>query len=368
MADKIRLGIIGANSQKGWASRTHLPAAAASPNFELAAVCTTRKESAAETRQKYGARLAFDDYREMLERPDIDAVTVSVKVAAHYEATMAALHAGKHVYTEWPLGRTTAEAEEMAELAQANGLRNMVGLQTRANPGFLYAKHLVESGYVGEVLSCRARLIWGGMLQWPSEELWQRHADQGANALTIAGGHIIDALSFSVGNFSRVSSVVSTQIKEWLVIESGQTVEVTAPDTIMISGKMANGGVSSVHVAGTPWGGSDGFKMELYGKEGTLAASCGFSPTTDAVRLQGCRQGNSLEDLEVPKEYETAPEGVPAGDPYNVGQMYHRFGQAILLGEDCQPDFRAAVELHRFIDNVVKASEEGRDVNVSNIG
>ena len=94
MADKIRLGIIGANSRKGWASRTHLPAAADSPDFELTAVCTTRQESAEETRQKYGARLAFDYYRKMLDHPDIDAVTVSVKVPAHYEATMAALDAG----------------------------------------------------------------------------------------------------------------------------------------------------------------------------------------------------------------------------------------------------------------------------------
>ncbi len=367
MADKIRLGIIGANSRKGWASRTHLPAAA-SPDFELVAVCTTRRESAEETRKKYGARLAFDDYREMLDRPDIDAVTVSVKVPAHYEATMAALHAGKHVYTEWPLGRTTAEAAEMAALAQAKGVRNMVGLQTRANPGFLYAKDLVESGYVGDVMSCRASLIWGGMLRWPSEELWQRHADQGANALTIACGHIADALSFVVGGFSRVSSVVSTQIKEWLVIESGQTTDVTAPDTIMITGKLANGGVALVHVAGTPWGGSDGFKMEIYGRAGTLAASCWFSPTTDAVRLQGCRHGNTLEDLEVPKEYALAPEGAPQGEPFNVVQMYHRFGQAIRSGEDCQPDFAAAVGLHRFINNVVKASEEGREVDVSAAG
>ena len=367
MADKIRLGIIGANSQKGWASRTHLPAVAASPDFELTAVCTTRRESAEETRQKYGARLAFDDYRKMLDHPDLDAVVVSVKVPAHYEATMAALDAGKHVYTEWPLGRTTAEAEEMAKLAQAKGVRNMVGLQTRVNPGFLYAKRLVESGYVGEVVSCRASLIWGGMLQWPPEDFWQRRSELGANALTIGGGHIIDALSYVAGDFSHVSSVVSTQIKEWLEIDSGQMVEVTSPDTILVSGKLANGGVSSVHVAGAPWAGS-GFSMEVYGMEGTLVASCDVSPTNYAVRLQGVRGGHSLEDLEVPEEYFFAPEGMPKGEPYNVGQMYQRFGQAILSREDCRPDFAAAVELHRLIDDIVQASEQGREVVVSSAG
>ena len=66
MADKIRLGIIGANIHRGWAPRSHLPAVVASPEFELTAVCTTRQESAEECRQKFGARLAFDDYRKML--------------------------------------------------------------------------------------------------------------------------------------------------------------------------------------------------------------------------------------------------------------------------------------------------------------
>ena len=98
--------------------RSHLPAVVASPEFELTAVCTTRMESAEESRQKFGARLAFNDYRKMLDHPDIDAVAVSLRVPAHYEPTMDALNGGKHVYTEWPLGRTTAEAVEMADLAR----------------------------------------------------------------------------------------------------------------------------------------------------------------------------------------------------------------------------------------------------------
>ena len=65
--------------------------------------------------------MAFDDYSKMLEHPEIDAVVVCLRVPNHFEPTMAALNVGKHVYTEWPLGRTTAEAEEMTALAQAQG-------------------------------------------------------------------------------------------------------------------------------------------------------------------------------------------------------------------------------------------------------
>ncbi|MCH8172285.1 MAG: Gfo/Idh/MocA family oxidoreductase [Proteobacteria bacterium] len=80
MVDQIRLGIIGASPTVGWAHRSHLPAIAASPEFELTGVCTTRMETAEAAKKQYGARLAFDDYKKMLAHPDIDAVAVVLRV------------------------------------------------------------------------------------------------------------------------------------------------------------------------------------------------------------------------------------------------------------------------------------------------
>ncbi len=364
MTDKIRLGIIGANSNRGWAYRSHLPAASASPGFELTAVCTTRMESAEETRQKFGAKLAFDDYRTMLTHPDIDAVAVSVKVPDHYEPTMAALDAGKHVYTEWPLGRTTAEAEEIARLAQSKGLVNVVGLQARADPAILYAKDLVESGYVGEIVSCRVSRIGAAGLQRGSDRTWQRDRELGANTLTISCGHTIDALRYIAGDFGRVSSVVSTQVKEWLESDTGRILAVTSPDNVLVNGRLVNGGVASVHVATIPWAGS-GYCIEIYGSEGTLLVSGDDPPNAGSLRVRGVKGSNSPEDLEVPGQYRFAPEGMPGGSVYNVGQIYHRFGQSILSGTACDPDFNTAVELHRLIDSIQEASDRGLEVTVA---
>src|SRR3954452_15458733 len=122
MAQKIRLGLIGASVRGTWSARSHLPALRASADVELTAVCTTKAESAEAARQAYGARLAFHDHREMIGSPEIDAVAVVVRVPSHYVPTKAALDAGKHVYCEWPLGSTTAEAEELSALAKAKGL------------------------------------------------------------------------------------------------------------------------------------------------------------------------------------------------------------------------------------------------------
>ena len=98
-----------------------------------------------------------------------------------------------------------------------------------------------------------------------------RDASLGANTLTIANGHAIDALRFVLGDFSRVACMVSTQAPQWYETDTKRMVEVTSPDNVLVSGKLVRGAVASVHVAAAPWGGS-GFRMEVYGREGTSDA------------------------------------------------------------------------------------------------
>src|SRR4029077_3712864 len=149
MADKTRLGLIGASVSGTWSARSHLPALQASADVELTAVCTTRADSAEAARRAWVARLAFDDWRKMIASPEIDAVAVVVRVPSHYPPTKAALEAGKHVYCEWPLGRTTAEAEDLSALAQTKGLVTAIGLQARVDPAVMHLKALIDAGYAG---------------------------------------------------------------------------------------------------------------------------------------------------------------------------------------------------------------------------
>jgi len=171
-ADKIRVGIIGANAHYGWSMRAHLPALRAMPDYELTAVCTSRPETAAESAAHYGARLAFHDYHAMVRHPDIDLVSVSVRVPLHHDMVMTALHAGKHVYCEWPLGANLAEADAMAALARAKGVRTMIGLQAHGDPVLLRLRELLAEGSVGEVLSCTMAMFLPGLLQRGRDHAW----------------------------------------------------------------------------------------------------------------------------------------------------------------------------------------------------
>ena len=365
----IRIGLIGANVHQGWSPRAHLPALAAHPDFELAAVCTTRPESAAEAQAAYQAGSAWDDYRRMLAEGGLDAATISLRVPRHYEPTMAALRAGKHTFTEWPLGRTTAEAMAMAEAARQQGVKTAVGLQARANPAIAQLRNLVADGYVGRVMTCHIRLMRDGVLARDSGRTWQRDNDLGAHTLTIACGHTIDALVSIVGGFADVAAVVSTQAAVWHETDTGRDLAVTSPDNVLVSGNLQGGGVASVQIGSTAWAGS-GYRMEIYGDQGTLTAVSADSPQLQAVRIRGARGGNELAELTPAAELHYAPEA-PAGSPYNVGQLYSRFAAAIRgdgAGDAAGmplPDFEHAVGLHRLIDAIRQSSDEGRRVTVA---
>ena len=361
MADKIRLGLIGASVSGTWSARSHLPALRPSTDVELTAVCTTRAESAEAARRAWDARLAFDDYRKMIASPEIDAVAVVVRVPSHYAPTKAALEAGKHVYCEWPLGRTTAEAVELSALAKARGLVTAVGLQARVNPALLYMKEQIEAGFVGEVMAVRVGLIRAGVLSRPSHRTWQRDAALGANTLTIANGHTVDAMRFVTGDFARLSAVVSTQAKQWLDTGSNTWLDVTSPDNVLLSGRLASGAVASVHVGAIPFAGS-GYRMEIYGRDGTLVATGEESPQLSEITLHGAKGNNTLAPLPVPERFSFAAPGTPSGEARNVGQMYTLFAGAIRGGGSQQPTFDTAVELHRLVDAIKQASDSGREV------
>jgi predicted dehydrogenase len=363
MADKIRLGLVGASVSGTWSARSHLPAVRASSDVELTAVCTTRADSAEAARQAWGARLAFGDWRQMVASPEIDAVAIVVRVPSHYAPTKAALEAGKHVYCEWPLGRTTAEAVELTALAGAKGLVTAVGLQARVNPTLMYMKEQVEAGFVGEVMAVHISLMREGVLSRPSHRTWQRDAELGANTLTIANGHTVDAMRYVTGDFGRLSAVVATQARQWLDTGTNTLLDVTSPDNVLLSGRLANGAVVSVHIGAIPFAGS-GYRMEIYGRDGTLVATGEDSPQLSEVFLHGTRGANTLAPMPVPERHTVAAPGTPSGEALNVGQMYTLFARAIRNRESHQPTFETAVELHHLIDAIKQASDTGREVTV----
>src|SRR5437899_1476629 len=215
-ADKmIRVGIIGANPDRGWAAQAHIPALKSlSDDFEITALSTSRRESADAASKLFGVPLAFHNHQELVNSAVVDVVAVTVKVPHHLELATAALGAGKAVYVEWPLGNGLKEAETLAALAKKQGVLAVVGLQARSAPSVAYVRDLIEQGYVGEVLS--TTLVGSGMGWGPTVEPFNAYLNDkknGATMLSIALGHAADALCYCLGEVRELSATMTTRRK-----------------------------------------------------------------------------------------------------------------------------------------------------------
>src|SRR2546429_8236912 len=149
-AKRIRVGIIGANPDRGWAAQAHIPALKSLPaDFEITALSTTRRESADAAGRLFGVPAAFDNHQELVNSSSVDVVAVTVKVPHHLELATAALVAGKAVYCEWPLGNGLKAAETLAALAKNKGVLAVAGLQAPPAPAGGFLRDLIQQGYAG---------------------------------------------------------------------------------------------------------------------------------------------------------------------------------------------------------------------------
>jgi predicted dehydrogenase len=365
MTDKIRVGIVGATVTQGgsgWGANAHVPALKALPHYELTAVCTSHEDTAKASAAAFGAEQAFHRFSDMAARPDVDLIVVCVRVPGHRDLVMAGLQAGKAVLCEWPLGANLAEAEEMAGLASQRSVKTVVGLQARSDPAILYAADLVKGGYIGEVLTANLITITQAQLQRGPGRIWQGVRANGANTLTIAGGHAIDALCAVLGEFAEVSARVSTRIPEWHTLD-GKPVPVDAPDSINVVGRMVGGAEVTVNVAAVP-SNPGGNRMEIYGREGALVIRADGSLNIGPSQVHAGKGKEPMAAMPVPAKYKLAPEGMPAGPPYNVAQAYARLADALRAGRSFDVDFNLAVQRHKLIDAIERSSATGRSVRL----
>jgi predicted dehydrogenase len=359
-SEPLRVGLVGAGGR--WGPWAHVPALQVLPEARLYAVCTAHADTAQAAADKYGVKHAYSDIKVMAKDPQVEAALIAVRVPAHYALTRDALDAGKHVYCEWPLGANTKEAEELAALARKKKLLTMVGLQRRASPAYLYMRELIRDRYVGEMLSVNMTMMNSGVLTRTSDRTWQRDSKLGANPLTITFGHAIDAVLMVVGELTEVSAVVSTQAKQWFETDTKRYVDTTAPDNIMIQGRLENGAVISANVGVQPFHGS-GYRFEIYGKEGSLMMIGGGEAGQEESRkiVGGKKDDKAPQELPVPDRLKWVPEEVrKVGRAYDVGQMWVNFSRAIRSGKAVEPDFDHAVRRHRMLDAIVRASETGQ--------
>ena len=367
MTRPIGVGILGANPDRGWAARAHIPAIAASPQFALTAVATTREESAEAARTRFGAQHAFTDARSLASHADVDLVVVTVKVPAHVELVATALEAGKHVYCEWPLSRTAAEAAVLATDARAVGVHAVVGLQARFAPSVGRARAMIDAGHLGTVQSAT---IYSSRSKGNTRDIpaWTAytydHRDR-AGLVEVLGGHALDLVQYLLGPIRDLSARTTIRRPEHRLVETGEPIDVTAPDHFLASAELDTGTVVTMHLhdgeAAQPR-----TRIEIAGTAGNLALISAPETNPWAAQLQ-IGQLDLYESR--PDQPEWTPVHVRADDASalpieaaNVARLYHHLATDLQQGSYLTPDFHVAHELHKLIDQTPPPENASKSV------
>jgi predicted dehydrogenase len=353
------VGIVGAG---GWGGLAHVPALDSLEAYEARAVAGTRPESARAAAERHGIGRFYTNVLEMTRQPDVDVVAVTVKVPEHDRLIRSALEAGKHVYSEWPLTRTTAEAETLLALAKERGVHHIVGLQARGNPTVRFIRDLVAEGTVGRVFAVNAVVT---LPAFPTmngtvdlAHVYLLEESNGADQLAIGAAHVLDSIEYMVAPFVEVSATLDTQYPEVNVLETGKTVMANAPDHVLIAGKLAQGALVSAQFVNA---GAPGFTLRIIGSEGELV----LTPRDrlmfqmDRLNLSIARPSGDTEMLKTPDVYESRAWNTPPGPGYNVAHLYALFAERLNGGTVELPDFTQAVRIHRLMDAIRKAAALG---------
>lgn len=358
----IRVGVVGAS---GWADGSHLRALAALPEFEVTAVATTNQVSADRAAATHGVRYAFGDARELIGHAEVDLVVVSVKASGHAAIIRAALEAGKHVVSEWPLGVDDDEAEELAAAAAAAGVVHAVVLQGLHSPSARFAADLVADGRIGTieaVVLLADGSPWGGS-RLPAQLEFGLDPAEGTDILSIMAGHFLATMERVAGPLVEATARLPRTHDRVLITGTDRTAPNGTPSHVLLHGLMDCGATASVVVHGGNGPAREGFRLTLVGSEGVLTATPAVPGTFIHWGDWDIRIGDEL--LAVPDVYRTVPDSIRVGPPANIAALYQEVARAIAEGRQPYPSFETAARHHRLLAATARSAADGSTRRVS---
>ncbi len=349
----LKVGIIGANAERGWARESHVPAVQYVDGLELVAVANRGQEAAAAAAAAFGVSKAYGDAAALIRDPDIDLVTVATTLPTHHALIGQALAAGKHVYSEYPLGVDVGESQELAAAEQQSGVHAAIGLQARGSAAVRRARTLIESGAIGRPIAVR---VYSSTIGFgpttPPAEAYTEKPETGVNLVTIQGAHTLDLVIALLGEFIEVSALATRQYP-MIRVGDGAPQQRRTFDHLLVQARLANDAAASIEViggrpAGTP------FQLEIVGETGTMrlegGALRGFQAGRLTLSLNGTPddQANTGSDL--------------AESVANVAAIYASLRDDIARGTRTVTGFPHAVRLARLIDAAMTSSRDGKRV------
>lgn len=336
----------------GGMARHHAEHFAAIDGVTLVAGVDTNTANLGAFCDQFDIKNRFESLQAALDWGQFDAVTNVTPDKAHYPTTMACLRAGKHVMCEKPLATNYAHAAEMADLAEASGLVNMVNLTYRNVSALQTARDMVAAGQIGDVKHIEASYLQSWLAQpawgdWKTEDQWLWRLSSAHGSLGVLGDvgiHIMDFASYAAGSdFSDICCRLKTFHKA-----PGDKIGnyvLDANDSFAASVAFENGAVGVIHATRFASGHMNELRLRLYGDKGGIEVTNNGDLGTLRASIGDDMLTATWRDIALKP----------------VKMNYDYFVQAVTTGKNSEPSFRRAAKLQRVLDESMVSDQKHTD-------
>lgn len=341
----IRVGIIGCGSI---ANQRHAPEYRNNPHVELTFVYDPNPDRAARLAERFGGKVA-DSWEQIVDHPEVDAISDCSTNEMHHMITTRALRAGKHVLCEKPIATTLEGAQSIVMAAAESGTVLMIDHNQRLVAAHEMARAMLQSGEVGKVLSFKTNFGHRGPEYWSinaSNSTWFFKKDR--SALGVAGDlgiHKVDLLRFLLDEeIAEVSAFAGALDKK---DEQGKPIEVY--DNMVCILRTASGAIGTASFSWSYYGDEDNSTI-LYGEKGVIKIFANPEADIEVIKSSGERKQYKVGAIQT-NENQTNSGVIDA-----FVDAIRLQGTPVVTGED-------GVRALEIIQAAVESAESGKSVS-----
>ncbi|MFP4355884.1 MAG: Gfo/Idh/MocA family protein [Phycisphaerae bacterium] len=342
---KLRIGFIGVAGIAG----QQIKSLQHRDDVEFVALCDINEEVLARRKEDFSFQQTYTDWKEMLQKAELDAVSVCTPNFLHLQPTLDAFAAGCHVMVEKPLAMNVAEGQQMVDAAKKAGKELTIGFQHRFNPKTQRIRRAFENGLLGDILYAR---VWAlrrrGIPNWG---MFVRKDLQGGGPMIDIGVHSIEMAHYAMGSPRPIAA--SGQTYTYLGDQPSDTVECswkgwdyenyTVEDLATGYVRFENGATMSIEASFAAHIGPQGMDFTLMGTKG------GAQQSTSTIYHD---MGGYMTD--------STPVWLPNNDAFRV--KMDCFVDCCLYGKENQAPGEEGLMIQKILDAVYASAESGREV------
>ena len=343
---KIKVGIIGCGSIT---EKRHAPEYLDNPNVEKAAFYDLNKKRAELMAEKFGGK-AVDVYMDILNNPEIDAVSDCTPNNMHCIISTKAMELGKHVLCEKPMTKSVEEAEKIADMQKKTEKIFMMDHNQRFTEAHKRVRNIIKSGKLGKVITFRTTFGHGGPESWTeskSKNTWFFQKDKCEfGVIGDLGVHKIDLIRYLTDSeFESVCGMGGTLHKTF---ENGDPVEVY--DNAICVLKMVCGAIGTGTFSWTYYGQEDNSTI-LYMEKGIIRI---YDDPKYQIKI--IYEDGKMEELEV--------EAIQTNDNQTKTGVIDAFIDTIIKNEESPVTAEDGLISIRVVKGIIKAIEEKKEIKL----